>query len=485
MTKTSIRRRLITRFGIIFFIAFLLVLLLSRFVLQAFYSRELLADFEEEMGIINSVFKEEVRENMTERSLAEMVESIRLSKRRLDLFQLDSNIEFISILNGNIRPLTGKEEFSDDIISEISGLIEDGRLKRVINLNRGNANAFKVYISPIELTLKNQNSSLYAVIYIPVRDETDLLQRFTRVLLVILSSVFLLTMVFVYMTANALSKPIRKLESYAISLGKSSSPKPVEVKTGDEIQALATAMNKMADELNQFQEEQGRFLQNASHELKTPLMSIRGYAEAIMDGVVDDEKEALETIVEESERLKRIVSHLSLLSKIETRAISLEMKDFPLNDCLMDSIKRVQSLADDRNIRLDLNLKLTDDLLFYGDRDSMIQVVINLVSNAVRYANSEVFIKTEVDMSQGENGWLVIHVTDDGNGIKEKMIPHVFERFYKGSKGQTGLGLAIVKAIAGLHEGYVLVENSQDLGAHFQICLPIRRKNLNINRHMP
>lgn len=485
MTRTSIRRRLVTRFGIIFLIAFLLVLLLSRFVLQAFYTRELVADFEEEMGIINSVFKEEVRENMTERSLTEIVESIRLSKRRLDLFQLDSNIEFITVVNGNLRLLTGKEEFSEDLVAQISSLIDNGDINRVITLNRGNTNALKVYISPIELTMRNQNSSLYAVIYISLAKEINLLQRFTRILLLILTSVFLLTMIFVYVISNSLSKPIRKLESYAVSLGKSSWPKPVEINTGDEIQALATAMNKMAGELNQFQEEQGRFLQNASHELKTPLMSIRGYAEAVMDGVVDDEKEALETIVEESERLKRIVSNLSLLSKIETRAISIEMKDFSLNDCLSDSVKKVQSLADDKGIRLDLNHTQTEGLLFYGDQDSMVQVVINLVSNAIRYADSEVYIKTEIDKSQGKNGWLVIDVTDDGNGIKEKLIPHIFERFYKGSKGQTGLGLAIVKAIVNLHGGQVWAENSRDLGAHFQICLPIRQKNLNINHHMP
>ncbi len=484
MARTTIRHRLITRFGSLFFIAFLLVLLLSRFVLQVFYARELQADFEEEMSIISSVFKEEFRENISERSIAEVLESVRLSKRRLDLFQLDSNIEFLTIANGNPRFLTGQEDFSNDLVGEISGLIMEGDINKVITLNSGDEYAMKVYISPVEKGVKNQKSNLYAVIYIPVANETELLGTFTSILLVILASVYFAVMIFVYVIANRISKPIRRLEAYAISLGKMTSNKPVKIKTNDEIEALAGAMNHMAEEVAQFQEEQGRFLQNASHELKTPLMSIQGYAEAIMDGVIEDEKEALGTIVEESERLKRIVTNLSLLSKIETKAIQIEMKAFHFNTCVNDSLKGLQTLAEDSEIGIVLSIDKTEGVMYSGDRDSIVQVLINLVSNAIRYANSKVIIKTEIDSSMVEGPYIMIHIIDDGNGIREKIIPHIFERFYKGSNGQTGLGLAIVKAIVEMHDGDVLAENSPNLGAHFQIRLPIKNKNSNISHHM-
>lgn len=471
MAKTTIKRRMITRFGLLFFFSFLLVLLLSRFLLQVFFTRELQEDIQEEMAIINSVFREELRENLNERTLKEVAESIRTSKKRIDLFQLESNIELFTRINGKLKAVTSREMSADDL-SKLETIIKNENFNKLITVNRqvgDSVEEFRVYVSQVDISLRVAESSVYAVIYVPVTSELDLLRQFTRVLLLILTGVYLLTMLLVYLIANRMTKPIKKLEKYAIGLSESMNTKPIEIKTDDEIEQLGVAMNKMADEISNFNEEQRRFLQNASHELKTPLMSIRGYAEAVMDGVVDDQREALETIVQESERLKRIVNNLSLLSKLETKSIAIHMEAFDLNDCMNDSVKRIQTLAEQKDIAIESWLSSTEEFMFYGDRDSLLQVMINLIGNGIRYANEKVMVETKLS---GDT--LIIDVVDDGNGIKEKMIPHVFERFYKGQKGQTGLGLSIVKAIVDMHEGTVQVENSVDYGARFTIRLPIK-----------
>jgi len=295
------------------------------------------------------------------------------------------------------------------------------------------------------------------------------MRQMSRGLIVVLLASMLVTGVlavfFGFFVARSIARPIIKLKRRAELLSKRDFDTIVEINTGDELEELANTINRMARELKEYDAAQKKFLQNASHELKTPLMSIQGYAEGLRDGVFEDNDRALDIIVEESARLKSIVDELIFLSKLET------MKDFyrfspeSINEIIEKSIEKVKSIALKNNISI--NARLSRDAVLNVDRDKIIQALINILGNCLRHAGSEISIATAND-----GKWLEIKVRDDGDGFDGKEIKNVFERFYKGKKGNTGLGMAITKVIIEKHRGTIAAANAENGGAEFTVRLP-------------
>jgi signal transduction histidine kinase len=246
------------------------------------------------------------------------------------------------------------------------------------------------------------------------------------------------------------------------------SPPPV-VRTGDELEEVYRTFAAMVAELKGYDQAQRRFLQNASHELKTPLMAIQGYAEGIKDGIFQGEEavKGLEVISRESTRLKRLVEELIYLSKLETMEDIYHPSEISFAELVEDSLARVNSLALQKGIELRLSGK--GDCMVMADRDKMMQAMINLLSNGIRHAKTQV----EVVLQQ-KGGQLFVTIHDDGAGFTGPQ-EQIFERFYKGDKGDTGLGLAIVKAIVEKSGGAIRAGNHPQGGAEFRLELPCLR----------
>jgi len=465
----TIRKRMIILFGSLLLIAFFVVFIFSRIALQLYMTNQLKDDFEEEISIITSVFKEEFAANRDEVASSSIIENFRSGKRRVGYFNLDSQIEIIAMNNGNIRLLTSNEILGSSESEMIKKTILNESFNNILTLNRvikGEEIELKYYISPLSLN-KSQESRFFAIMTISVRDEVIELQRFSRILFLILFFVYLVTMIWVFIIASKLTKPIKEMKIFVKSLGSGEEPNAISVNTSDELQDLGQALNTMAKDIKNANEEQLRFLQNASHELKTPLTSIQGYAEGLMDGVIIDNKKALDIIIEESIRLKKIVNQLSLLSKLETGVKTYKHEEIDLLVCIKDVVNRM-SIQSMNKIDIVIGCDGNQSYKVNGDYDAFIQIFLNVLSNGLRYAHHEIEIKLiKLDV------YVEVSFIDDGLGIKENAISHLFERFYKGNKGDTGLGLAIVKAITEQQKGKIDVYNSSDKGAVFRFVFPI------------
>lgn len=230
-------------------------------------------------------------------------------------------------------------------------------------------------------------------------------------------------------------------------------------------------------DIRRLEKMRSEFVANVSHELKTPITSVKGFAETLLSGDVPDEttaKQFMQIIYDESERLNRLITDLLELSKIEKQAMPLKITAVNVNEIIENSTKTISKFARDKN----LTLHLPDDekpVYVEADIDRLGQIVLNLVANAVNYTsdNGDIYIDAEERSSK-----IVLSVKDTGMGIPEEALDRLFERFYRVDKarsrhsGGTGLGLAIVKHLVESHDGKIYVNSKEGIGTTFTVELP-------------
>lgn len=214
-------------------------------------------------------------------------------------------------------------------------------------------------------------------------------------------------------------------------------------------------------------EQQQTFFQNASHELKTPLMAIQGYAEGIQAGVMDTGS-AAEVILEESDRMTELVEELLDISKIDMGRQQLALSEMDIRELLYDSIRAVESAAAASGITIAPDFS-EEPIMVKCDDTQMRRAVTNILTNGLRYARSELRLTCRADRRQ-----VTIRIQDDGDGIAEADLPHIFDRFYMGRSGKSGIGLALTREIIHLHKGTIRARNG-DTGAVFEISIPVSR----------
>ena len=214
-------------------------------------------------------------------------------------------------------------------------------------------------------------------------------------------------------------------------------------------------------------ERQQTFFQNASHELKTPLMAIQGYAEGIQAGVMDTGS-AAEVILAESDRMTELVDELLDISKIDMGRQQLTLSETDIRELLYDSIRAVEPTAAAGGIAIVPDFP-EEPVMVSCDDTRLRRAVTNILSNGVRYARSELRLTCRADRRQ-----VTIRMQDDGDGIAEEDLPHIFDRFYMGKSGKSGIGLALTKEIIHLHKGTIRAYNG-DSGAVFEISIPVSR----------
>ena len=214
-------------------------------------------------------------------------------------------------------------------------------------------------------------------------------------------------------------------------------------------------------------ERQQTFFQNASHELKTPLMAIQGYAEGIQAGVMDTGS-AAEVILTESDRMTELVDELLDISKIDMGRQPLTLSETDIRELLYDSIRAVEPAAAASGITITPDFP-EEPVMVKCDDTQMRRAVTNILTNGLRYAHSQLCLTCRPDKRN-----VIIRIQDDGDGIAEGDLPHIFERFYMGKSGKSGIGLALTKEIIHLHKGTIRAYNG-DTGAVFEISFPVSR----------
>ncbi len=272
-------------------------------------------------------------------------------------------------------------------------------------------------------------------------------------------------------------KPINKFYPAIENIKKGDLGQKVNIKTRDEFNLLGEAFNSMTVRLNEVDEQREAFVANVSHELKTPLASIKLLTENLLLQENTEKKvyrEFLEDINDEIDRLNNIVTELLSLVDLDKNKLKLNYQITYLNYILEKIIEQLNPLAKEKNIKLVLEEK--DRIQIKMDKDKIKQAIINIVHNAIKYSEEDTVVKVSL-YSDKSNA--TIKVSDTGYGIPKESIPYIFDRFYRVDKarsrktGGTGLGLSISKQIINMHHGTINVKSRVGKGTTFYIKIPL------------
>jgi heavy metal sensor kinase len=250
--------------------------------------------------------------------------------------------------------------------------------------------------------------------------------------------------------------------------------------TGDELEQLSLALNRMIARLSQAFEQNRRFLADASHELRTPLAALRGEMESLVEQTrgLPELRDRAGSALEEVDRLAKIVDALFAISRLDAGEAQQEWAKFDLATLGASTAEQMSLLAEDKGISVACHVQ--ENVTVKGDRARIKQVVVNLLDNAIKYTPSGGSINLDVRISDGK---AVMEVADTGIGIPTGELAHIFERFFRVDKARSrdiegaGLGLAIVKSICTAHGGNVHVESVEGRGSRFKVELPLAGKN--------
>ena len=271
--------------------------------------------------------------------------------------------------------------------------------------------------------------------------------------------------------------PIKTIKTAAGEYAKGNYDHEMKIKSRDEFKELSDTISYMVSELKQNEEKQRKFIANISHDFRSPLTSIKGYAEAIKDGTIpyENKDKYLDVIQFEAERLHKLTSSLLQLSSIDSGGLSLDIKSFDITQVIRNIADAFEGTCREKKILL--RLKFDEPKIFVdADQARIEQVIYNLTDNAIKFSNknSEIILSVRIKGAKA-----VVSVKDFGLGIPKESINRVFERFYKSdpSRGKdkkgTGLGLSIVKEIITAHDEEIKVLSNEGAGTEFFFTLPV------------
>jgi len=219
------------------------------------------------------------------------------------------------------------------------------------------------------------------------------------------------------------------------------------------------------------------FTGNISHELKTPLFSIEGYIHTLLDGAMNDAgltKKYLRKTADNVDRLSEIIDALSTISKFESGQLDLDIKEFDIRQLVVECVEELRYLIEEKKVIVQIGSDEYTPIMVFGDRQYIRQVLINLISNSVRYSHRDGITKIEFSYITGQ---CLIEVSDNGIGIEAEHLPYLFDRFYRVDYGRSrkaggsGIGLAIVKHIINAHGQRVQVSSEYGKGSNFSFTL--------------
>lgn len=289
----------------------------------------------------------------------------------------------------------------------------------------------------------------------------DLVRTLFKRLLFIFFIIFLLLWFASYRLARYLSSPLKQMEKHVKNISEKNWDEPLKTDREDELGKLAQSIEKMRKKLVEQDEMQQSMLQHISHELKTPVMVIRSYAQSIMDGIFPkkDLSDSVQVIEEEAQRLEKRIKDLIYLTKLDYYATSqINHETFNLSQLLEDIIDRFKA----KEPAIVFHIQLAEAVI-RGDREQWKTAFENILDNQLRYARKKII----VNVTQQEDG-ILVQIWNDGPEIEESIIETLFQKFQKGKKGKFGLGLAIVKRTADMHGANVRAVNEDD-GVSFYV----------------
>ena len=275
-------------------------------------------------------------------------------------------------------------------------------------------------------------------------------------------------------TAVRITRPLTELANAAKRLAQGDMSVKVRVYADDEIGEVSRAFNSMVDALQTMEEQRKGFVANVSHELRSPITSIAGYLQGMLDGTIprEEHQKYMQVVYDETQRLTRLIRDLLDLSRIESGNVPMNPVDFNINELMRRVLIKYEGRLDEKNMEVEAEFA-DEPCMVHADMDCIEQVVSNLVDNAIKFCGQYGKLTLE---TRWVGDLCTVTVADDGAGIDEKDLPHVFDRFYTVDKAHTagkgtGLGLSIVKQILLQHGHDITVESVKGEGTRFAFQL--------------
>ena len=291
----------------------------------------------------------------------------------------------------------------------------------------------------------------------------------------------LFALIVAYISTARTTRPLRLMSEAAnrYANGDFSYRIPVDEKSGrkaDEVSTLIEAFNSMAQDLDALETSRRSFIANVSHELKTPMTTIGGFIDGILDGTISEDRQEqyLGIVSDEVKRLKRLVEQMLNLSRIESGEVKLNPSEFDISEMIVTTLISFEQMIDSKSIDV-RGLETFTQLNIRADRDMIYQVIYNLVDNAVKYTPEGGYIEVRAEDAGSD---IVVRVTNSGHGIASDETEKIFERFYKVDKSRSydaksaGMGLYLVKMLVELHNGKIKAQSVIDDHTDFIFRLP-------------
>lgn len=394
-------------------------------------------------------------------------------------FMLDRSLrEPLSVLNANYILLEkdkdiinlspkGYSDSYDELSNQIISKIELSNIRATesfVNFHYQN-DEYIAIVKPV--SDKNTFGLGWIIIYSSLQKVNQLLLQINVILFIILVFSSLIIAIFSSQVARKISTPFSTLSRHIRAIAERDFGAKIVMPVDDELKEFVNTINVMSHKLDTYDQAQKTFLQNVSHEFRTPLMSIQSYAEGMKYNVIDHDT-AYNVIIDETKRMTGLVEDLLYLSRLDTIEENYKFSNLQLNYLLKNCFDRMNGIAINQNIIMNIRYLDDNSLHIYADEEKIGRAITNVISNCIRHATKTV----DINIACISSNSVLISINDDGEGFEEPELTHIFERFFKGDKGNFGLGLAISKTVIEKHKGKITAENLCN-GALFNIEIPI------------
>lgn len=317
----------------------------------------------------------------------------------------------------------------------------------------------------------------YVVIHYPMSNIIASCNSLLNISYLMLIILFLLSMIILIFFTEMVYLPLRRITEATEQYAAGNMHYEFQIDSEDEIGYLAASLSYMASEIARAEDDQKKFVANVSHDFRSPLTSIKGYLEAMLDGTVPPElyEKYLNIVLNETERLTKLTNSLLTLNNLNTRGIMLDKSSFDINKVIRNTAASFEGTCKSKTIAIELILT-GDELFVNADIGKIQQVLYNLLDNAIKFSNPDSIIKIETTEKHNK---VFVSVKDKGIGIPKDNLKLIWDRFYKSdlSRGKdkkgTGLGLSITKEIIHAHGEHINVISTEGVGSEFIFSLPI------------
>lgn len=472
MHKKGLFPKLIATYILVISISFIIIAAFLSYWFQEYFFQQRKSQLLTEAQIISNAAIQYLHGNTSLSKTNDILEYIS-NYAKVDIILFDRYGYAYGVSNPKNKDLVGQQLLSNDI-----ELLREGKL---VEREGGFHNIFERPVHTYEVPIFYRGTFQGTVVMTAYIDEIgEPLKDVYRI--VWLSAIFAIAaagFIIYWFSERTLIKPLGKINTAADKIAKGEVNKRVDIKSNDEIGALAKSFNSMADALEEVENNRRIFISNVSHELRSPITSIKGFIGGILDGVIPKEKENyyLSVAYEEIQRLTRLINDLLDLSAVESGKSSLIIQKHDINEIIRASIIKFDTVIKSKKINVDVWLE-DKEIYVLVDRDKIIQVLTNLIDNAIKYVEvgGNIEIKTKV---KGQK--VFVSVFNDGPNISKEDEKYVWDRFYKSDKSRTskvstGLGLSIVRRIISQHGEDIRLENRENKGVKFVFTLKIAKR---------